>query len=195
MVTSSVTFRSAPVAGWRRSPAPAPRAPRKGVAEDLAEDVAVAVERIAARTARAKFEARAARRPAGGESRRTDRRRRAPSKPWNFGLPSASISPRSKRRAVLLVADDLIGLVGGGKTVLRLGIIRILVRMMLLGEFAVGRFYVLGRCVLGNAQHLIGIAHASCLEMSWNSYLPPICARIGRNSSGARLGRSIQPNG
>ena len=62
--------------------------------------------------------------------------------------------------AVLLVADDLVGLVQRGKTVLRLGIVRILVRMMLLGELAVRRFDVLGRGALRHAQHLIGILHA-----------------------------------
>ena len=62
--------------------------------------------------------------------------------------------------AVLLVADDLIGLVQRGKTVLRLGIVRILVRMMLLGELAVRRLDVLGRGALRHAQHVIGILHA-----------------------------------
>ena len=68
-------------------------------------------------------------------------------------------------RAALLVAHDLIGLIGRGETILGLGIVGILVRMMLLGELAVSRLYVLGRGVLGNAQHLIGIAHCFCLRI------------------------------
>ena len=67
-------------------------------------------------------------------------------------------------RAGLLVADDLIGLIGRGEAILGLGIVGILVRMVLLGELAVSRLYVLGRGVLGNAQHLIGIAHRLCLR-------------------------------
>src|SRR5690606_29955543 len=53
----------------------------------------------------------------------------------------------------------LVGLIGGGKAVLRLGIVRVLVRMIFLGELPIGRLYVLCRGGLGNAQHLIGIAH------------------------------------
>jgi hypothetical protein len=62
--------------------------------------------------------------------------------------------------AVLLVADDLVGLVNSRETVLGLGVMRILVRMMLLGQLAERRFYVLCRGVLRNAQHVVGILHA-----------------------------------
>ena len=41
----------------------------------------------------------------------------------------------------------------------RLGIVFVLVRMQLLGERAIGRFYLLLACALGNTQCLIGIDH------------------------------------
>src|SRR5690606_15827018 len=74
----------------------------------------------------------------------------------------------------LFVAEDFIGLTGRRELVLRLRIIGILVRMILLGELAIRRFYFLGRCGLGNAQHFIWIAHAcACriFRMSNASYM------------------------
>jgi hypothetical protein len=71
--------------------------------------------------------------------------------------------------ALLLVADNLISLIRGREMVLGLRIVRILVRMILLGQLPVGRLDFLGRGVFCNAQHLIRVAHISCLldERFW----------------------------
>ena len=65
--------------------------------------------------------------------------------------------------ALLLVAEDLVGLVGLRKALLGLRIVRVLVRMKLLGQLAEGRLYVLVRGRLGNAQHVVGITHGFSL--------------------------------
>ena len=136
----------------------------EGVAEDLAEDVAVAVERIAARPAAAELEMGRPRPllPAlaeGGEgvaaALRVLEALEALEARLALGIDLATVEGGAR----LLVADHLIGLVGGGKALLGLRIVRVLVRMILFRELAIGRFYFLGRGVFGNAQHLIGVAH------------------------------------
>lgn len=61
--------------------------------------------------------------------------------------------------ALVLVAYDFIGLIHFRKSLLRLRIVLILIRVVLLGQLAKGRFYFFGLRRFGDAQHAIGIAH------------------------------------
>src|SRR5690606_12447238 len=61
--------------------------------------------------------------------------------------------------ALGIVADNLVSLVDLGKSVLCLGIVRVLLRMVLFRELAERRLDVFRRSVLRNDQAFIGIAH------------------------------------
>jgi len=64
-------------------------------------------------------------------------------------------------RALVRVAQNLIGAVELGELLLRLRVGGVLVRMQFLGEAPIGFLDVLGRGRLGHAKNRVGIAHSS----------------------------------
>src|SRR5690606_9933176 len=125
-------------------------------AENLAEDVA----RIEARSA--ELEMRGARAAALAKRRERIAARSCPE--LLEARPAGAIDFAAvEGLALLLVANDLVGLVGLGKALLGLRIVRILVRMVLLGQPAIGRLDVLVRGCPGHAKHVIGITHICSL--------------------------------
>ena len=178
-----------------RCRAPAPPAPAllKGLAEHLAEDVArpppIAAGRRRCGT-RSAAPPRAA--PAGGGSPRTDRRRRRALETLETRLALGVDLAAIEGRAVLLVADDLIGLVGRGEASLAFGIVGILVRVVLLGELAVSRLDVLGRRV--SWQRPAPHRDRACSVTSTLEFVQcVICVRLGRDSRPA--GHEVSPAG
>ena len=89
-----------------------------------------------------------------------------PSKPWKRGLPSASISPRSNCARLLRVAEDLVGRVRLRELVLRLGVVRVAVRVIGLGELAERLLDLRFARGAGHAENVVGVAHCGIHEPS-----------------------------
>ncbi len=160
--------------GGRRPPPIPPIRVRRAAAEQAFEDVAE-IEAFGAAEAFEILRRKAAR--AAGPGRKPP----LPMPNGIAGLPSASISPRSNLRALVVVGQQVIGLGHVGKALRRLGIVGVAVGVQLLGELAVGGLDVLLARAARHAQGCIRIGHgvsAKCNSLRAQAALSYIAHRV-----------------